>query len=281
MSKIRRKHVLWGSACLALSVWLIWGNTSLQVDRFTVSDSRIPEAFSGLRIAQVSDLHNAVLGQGNERLLNLLAREGPDIILITGDRVDSRRTDVDVAYSFVREAAKLAPVYYVPGNHEQRLDYSTLRTEIAQAGAIILDNEKCVLARENQTITLLGVQDPNFSTPRELKYTLKELVEDETGYTILLSHRPELMDIYSKAGVCLVFSGHAHGGQIRLPGVGGVLVPDQGFFPQYDSGMHWEQNTCMLVSRGLGDSIFPLRIGNRRSLLVAELVRSEQDGKSS
>lgn len=272
MKKIKRKYILWGGACLALSIWLVWGNTALQIDRFTVADSRLPEAFSGLRIAQVSDLHNARLGRDNEKLLKLLAQEAPDIILVTGDLVDSRKTDVELACAFVREAAALAPVYYVPGNHEQRLDYESLRGALMDAGAIVLDDDKCVLERDGRSITLLGLKDPNFSTPRELKYTLRHLMENESCYTVLLSHRPELMDIYTGEGVSLVFSGHAHGGQIRIPGLGGVLVPDQGFFPEYDGGMYWRENTCMLVSRGLGDSIFPLRIGNRRSLLVAELV---------
>ena len=89
--------------------------------------------------------------------------------------------------------------------------------------------------------------------------------------TVLLCHRPELFGLYEEAGVCLTFTGHAHGGQVRIPFVGGVIAPNQGFFPAYDSGMYQSGDSVMLVSRGVGDSIIPLRINNRRSLLVAEL----------
>jgi len=269
------KMLMCGSAGILLSMWLIWGNTSLQVDRYTVYDSRIPEAFSGFRIAQISDLHNASLGPGNKRLLNQLALEAPDVILITGDLVDSRRTDADVACAFVREASKLAPVYYVPGNHESRLDYAALREEIRNAGAAVLDNEKCLLQRDGQYITLLGLMDPQFSSEEEVGASLRQLMKEEQNYTILMSHRPELMDVYAQAQVCLVFSGHAHGGQIRIPFIGGLYVPNQGLFPKYDSGLCRQEDTQMLVSRGLGDSIIPLRVNNRRSLLIADLVSGQ------
>ena len=124
-----------GAAALALSAWTVWGNTALTVTPVTVASRRIPAGFSGYRIAHLSDLHNARFGRGNVKLLKLLAGTGPDITVITGDLVDSRHTDVKTALDFVKEAVKIAPIYYVPGNHEARLDqYPDIRAALTAAG---------------------------------------------------------------------------------------------------------------------------------------------------
>ena len=271
MKKKRVKTLLIGAAGVGLLLWLAWGNYSLEVNEYTVSDSRIPPEFSGFRIAQVSDLHNASLGKENARLLETLRKAAPDIIAVTGDLVDSRRPDLETAADFIREAVKIAPVYYVSGNHEARQNYAGIRTRIQEMGAVVLDNEKCTLERNGHSVTLIGLADPLFSSEETLKAELSGLMEGEMGYTVLLCHRPELFDLYEEAGVCLTFTGHAHGGQIRIPFIGGAIAPNQGFFPEYDSGMYQSENSVMLVSRGLGDSIIPLRINNRRSLLVVRL----------
>lgn len=274
--KVKRKKILLLSTAGAiLALWLAWGNYSLEVNEYTVSDSRIPEAFSGFRIAQVSDLHNASLGRDNTRLLDALRKAEPDIIVVTGDLVDSRRPDMKVAEAFVKAAGKIASVYYVSGNHEARLDYTAIRDMLLKADVIVLDDEKTTLQRNGEAIMLVGLADPRFSSEKTLEMTLRRLMEDVSEYAILLSHRPELFEMYKDAGVCLSFTGHAHGGQVRLPFVGGVLVPNQGFFPEYDSGMYKLGESIMLVSRGLGDSIIPLRINNRRSLLIVELRPGE------
>lgn len=271
MKNKRGKTLLIGAAGVALLLWLAWGNYSLEVNEYTVSDSRIPPEFSGFRIAQVSDLHNASLGKENARLLEALRKVEPDIIAVTGDLVDSRRPDLQTAADFIREAVKIAPVYYVSGNHEARQDYAEICAKIQEAGAMVLDNGKCTLQRDGQSVTLLGLADPLFSSAEALEAELLGLMEGESGYSVLLCHRPELFGLYEEAGVCLTFTGHAHGGQVRIPFVGGVIAPNQGFFPAYDSGMYQSGDSVMLVSRGVGDSIIPLRINNRRSLLVAEL----------
>lgn len=275
MKAKRKKILLLSTAGAILALWLAWGNYSLEVNEYTVSDSRIPEAFSGFRIAQVSDLHNASLGRDNTRLLDALRKAEPDIIVVTGDLVDSRRPDMKVAEAFVKAAGKIAPVYYVSGNHEARLDYTAIRDMLLKADVIVLDDEKTTLQRNGEAIMLVGLADPRFSSEKTLEMTLHRLMEDVSEYSILLSHRPELFEMYKDAGVCLSFTGHAHGGQVRLPFVGGVLVPNQGFFPEYDSGMYKLDESIMLVSRGLGDSIIPLRINNRRSLLIVELRPGE------
>ena len=107
------------------------------------------------------------------------------------------------------------------------------------------------------------------------KYILADLVDEDDGYTLLLSHRPELFDAYVQAGADLVFSGHLHGGQFRLPFIGGLVGPGQGLFPKYDAGMYTQQSTTMVVSRGLGNSIFPFRVNNRPELVIVELQQAQ------
>lgn len=250
-----------------LSLWLLWGNTALQVNTWIIESEEIPSSFDGFRIAQVSDLHNAGFW---EEVVAALAEAEPDIIVLTGDLIDSGKTDVEAALSFAEQAVAIAPCYAVTGNHEAWSGdaWDVLRTGLLDAGVVLLENEKLFLDREGETVALLGLSDPAFGSDQAA--LLRELTAGE-GYTILLSHRPERMMLYAEADVDLVFSGHAHGGQFRFPFVGGLVAPDQGLFPQYDAGRFRQGDTLMLVSRGIGNSIIPLRICNRPEILVAEL----------
>lgn len=257
----------------ALILWLLWANRAIEVNEWTVSSDRIPANFDGFRIAQVSDLHNASFGEDNEKLLTLLEECDPDIIVLTGDLVDSRNTDLSAALRFAAEAVQIAPCYYVSGNHESRIrQWPRLRQGLLDADVTVLEDTGVRLARDGEQILLFGLQDPAFGG--DVVGSLDRLGEEE-GYKILLSHRPEFFGGYAKAEADLVFSGHAHGGQFRLPFVGGLVAPGQGLFPEYDSGLYRSGNTAMLVSRGLGNSIIPLRINNRPEILVAVLSRPE------
>lgn len=270
-------------ALLLINGWLIWENKSLTVTEYTVTSDKLPEGFSGFRIAQVSDLHNTEFGADNKRLISHLEEIAPDIIVITGDLIDSRRIDIDVAVSFAEQASKIAPVYYVNGNHEKVIsdeEYSVFTSRLANAGITVLENEKVYLEKNGERIAILGVQDPVFGEYTEETDFGKTVVDenvrrlnDINEYSILLSHRPELFDIYVKNKIDVALTGHSHGGQIRLPFVGGVFVPNQGLFPTYDSGMFAEDGTTMILSRGLGNSrpIIP-RINNRPEIVVIELV---------
>ncbi len=274
------KKWLWSIPCVILLIvliaWIAWDNQALEVNEWTVSDRDIPDTFSGYRIAQISDLHNAEFGEHNEELLSMLAGTAPDIIVLTGDLVDSRRTDVDAAADFAAQAMEIAPVYYVTGNHESRLKrlFPALEARLEAAGVTVLRGEAVLLNRDGQQIQLLGVDDITFYTGNwedQLPEDLERL-KKEGLYTVLLSHRPDLLKLYEKAGVDLVFTGHAHGGQIRLPWIGGILAPDQGFFPKYDSGLYTLGETNLMVSRGLGNSLFPFRVNNPPEIVVVELA---------
>ena len=264
---------------LLLIGWILWGNTALMINEFTIKNNKIPSAFSGFRIAQISDLHNAEFGKENENLISMLKECEPDIILITGDLIDSRRTDIETGISFSRKAAMIAPVYYVTGNHEARIEeYEELMTGLDKAGIHILENEAVIVENSEDRITVAGINDPSFVTDylfgdseTVAKNILTELISDEDIYTVLLSHRPELFETYVKCGADLVFSGHAHGGQFRIPFVGGLVAPNQGLFPKYDAGIYSKEGTDMIVSRGIGNSILPFRINNRPEIVLVEL----------
>ena len=222
----RRKRNIILSMLLCVNIlvaWTVWGNKALMANTVAISSSRIPATFSGFQIAQVSDLHNAEFGENNAELLKLLSESRPDIIVITGDLIDVNHTDVGIALCFAQESVKIAPTYYVTGNHAM------------------------------------------------VSTKLKNLIGDESGYTILLSHRPELFETYVDGGIDLVFSGHVHGGQFRLPFIGGLVAPKQGLFPKYDAGLYTGGGTSMVVSRGIGNSIIPFRFNNRPEIVLVEL----------
>ena len=148
---------------IALVIWIAWGNTALELNTYTVTSARLPECFDGYRIAHVSDLHNAEIGEDNEKLLTMLREADPDMIAITGDLIDSRNTNVEIALQFAQEAMKIAPCYYVSGNHEARVnEYEELKTGLISAGVIILEDAQTEISIEGQMITLIGINDPSF-----------------------------------------------------------------------------------------------------------------------
>lgn len=265
---------------LLLCFWIIWGNTALMVSELSIYSYRLPASFSGFRIAQISDLHNTEFGEDNETLLQMLSDCKPDIIVITGDLIDAQHTDIQIALSFAQESVKIAPTFYVTGNHEASCpQYDTLKAGLDSAGVTVLEDEITYLERDGETIALLGLSDPDFTikgdlfgeVPAMVSTKLKNMLEQESSYSVLLSHRPEQFETYVACGVDLVLSGHAHGGQFRLPFVGGLIAPDQGLFPEYDAGLYTKGNTNMIVSRGLGNSVIPIRFNNRPEIILIEL----------
>ena len=282
MTAKRKKFIflaVMAAVLVALVIWIAWGNTALELNTYTVSSSKLPQSFDGYRIAHVSDLHNAEMGKDNEKLLTILRNADPDMIAITGDLIDSRSTNVEIALNFIREAVKIAPCYYVTGNHEARVnEYDELKSGMESAGVIVLEDAQTEISLDGDTITLIGVNDPSYQTDylfgdseTVMNTKLEELRTENGEFTVLLSHRPELFDAYTDHGMDLVLSGHAHGGQFRLPFIGGLVAPNQGLFPEYDAGIYTEGNTNMLVSRGVGNSILPFRINNRPEVILIEL----------
>lgn len=224
-------------------------------------------------------------------LIDHIKKLKPDYIFITGDLIDRNRINLKKALLLIEGIRGLAPIYYVTGNHEWQSGKAGARllNELKKLDVYILHDEKTFLYRKGQRIQVIGMDDPYILkskkskkydrvTSREfLKRFLSVTRDRGREYTILLSHRPEFIHFYQKAKINLVFSGHAHGGQIRVPGIGGLLSPHQGFFPKYAEGMVKEGNTKMIVSRGLGNSCFPFRINNPPELVIVELKKKGKD----
>ena len=268
---MKRKQIVLLCCTLAVAAFLligILGSLQIEVTNYTVSHKDIPQAFQGFRIAQISDLHNDEFGSSNEKLLALLKTAAPDIIVITGDLIDSYHTDVDISADFMEQAMQIAPCYYVCGNHEMRIpnDYATLKKRMKACGVTILEDRSVLLTRENASLQLTGLEDRSRLTSQQVFHLL-----DISSYNILLSHRPEHFSVYGDIGADLVLSGHAHGGQIRLPLIGAIFAPGQGLFPEYADGIHTAGGTTLAISRGLGNSSFPFRFYCPPELVIITL----------
>lgn len=264
---------------LSINSLLLFENKSIMTTEMEIVSNRIPETFSGYRIVQISDLHNEEFGKGNKQLIEKVKEAEPDIIVMTGDMIDVYDLKIDVAVNFAKNMKAIAPTYFVTGNHESKtLDYPLLLGEYEKVGVTVLDNKKVFIEKDGEKINLLGIDDQNFfltylcgTDDENITVVLGKLVEGIEGYTILLAHRPEKINVYSSFDIDLVLSGHAHGGQINIPLVGGLKAPGQGWLPEYYEGLHKVGDTQMVISRGLGNSAFPFRINNRPEIVIVEL----------
>ena len=278
MSK-KTKIILLCILCFSLTllIWNIVQNRIVHTSEITIKSENLPESFSGCKIAHISDLHNTEFGEGNQKLLSVLEESSPDIIVISGDIIDSRRTDVEVARNFINKAAKIAPVYYTTGNHEARVsEENRIDSVTLNENVNVLHNRAVFWQKGEDKIQIIGIDDPTYmDTPYGERFTDEELkkYKDSDYFKILSSHRPENFNIYVNNDIDVVFSGHAHGGQIRLPFIGGLYAPHQDFFPEYDSGLYTEDNTNMVVSRGLGNSLFPFRVNNPPEIIIVTLKK--------
>lgn len=278
--KTKRKIILLSFLVVLVTfvLWVIHGNTAVKVTEYSVSSEEIPASFDGYRITQVSDLHDALFGKDNERLLKKVADTKPDIIVLTGDMIDCTRPDENLSISFIEKVTEIAPTYYVTGNHESQLINSeNFLEQVKNAGAVYLTNESITLIKNGEYVNLIGMDDPFFLTwfvdgneQISVHKTLDKIIPDE-GYNILLSHRPDYFDIFLINGADLVLSGHTHGGQFRLPLVGGLYTPDQGIFPMFDKGLYSSADMTMIISSGVGNSGFPVRSNNSPEIVVVTL----------
>lgn len=282
--KTKRRKILLGIVCIsvALFAFLYWQNNSITISEIKYKNDKIPESFKGYKILQISDFHNKEFGSKQNKILAKIEKINPDIIVVTGDLIDSRKMNIDIAMELINGAINIAPIYYVAGNHEARSGlYYELKAKLEDSRVMVLDNQKIEVFKDSDSIDIIGLADTSFmqssrlqnETNVELMNLLNTLTKDSTNFKVLLSHRPELFDLYTNSSVNLVFSGHAHGGQVRLPFIGGLVAPDQGFFPKLTEGIHTSNGTSMIISRGLGNSIIPQRIFNRPELIVVTLSK--------
>ena len=279
---------------------------TLELSYYDINSAKLSKDFDGYKIVQISDLHNDEFGDNNDELVSLISHQNPDMIAITGDILDSYRPDIEVCKHFIYEIVKIAPVYFVNGNHESRFDdeekysedyYKELCEYMENNGVKIINNESVDLKVGDSKIVISAIDDPEFYVMDKDEYKSSEYAKegykysdyvkkfnelytkkaidnldlDRQSFNLLLYHRPTFFDIYHDENIDLVLSGHYHGGIVRLPKFGAVFVPDQGFFPDYAEGLITKDNTNLVVSRGLGTSSFPFRVNNRPEVVVISL----------
>jgi len=269
-----------------VAYFLYLENTCLQVTKYEISCCNLPQDFDGFKIALVSDLHGNKFGDAQSGLVSAISEFEPDIIAIAGDLVDERDFTLAPALSLLEGIHGLAPAYYVCGNHEVCSgNLHSIQTQLERFGVHALRNQAISFTRGNSKLAVAGLDDPlNFETrfgqqKRHVGQILSQITSHVAGatFTILLSHRPEFIDTYAAHDISLVLSGHAHGGLVRLPGIGGLIAPGQGLMPRYTNGVYASGNTVMVVSRGLGNSgALQVRIFNRPELVLITLRANDE-----
>lgn len=271
MNKNKKNIIALVLLIIILFLFIWYQNNHIVITFYQYKSSKLSGNDDKFSLVQISDLHNAHFGNNNENLLKRIKSLEADMIVITGDIVDSNHTNIDIAINFVRDIAEKYPVYYVTGNHEYWLDESErdeLFTGIKDAGAVILNNERISVDAGDKTISLIGLDD-NSLDDATLSSIMKGCNKDLL--TVVLAHEPQYLDKYSNAGVDLVLTGHAHGGQMILPFIGPLIAPDQGFFPKYTAGRFERESTIMYISRGLGNSVIPVRLFNYPEIVCIEI----------
>ena len=243
-----------------------WDTNRFDVRRTKIELDRLPKAFDGFTILQVSDLHNRGYGKDGWELLRAIETLDFDMAALTGDLLDrhlpKRRKNV---YALLEVLKDRAPVYFVEGNHEAEIGHwDSIKIELTDRGVRVLDNEVVTLVREDEQLVLRGIREE--ASPEEFEGLIQK-----DRCAILLAHHPERIEEYAKTGVDLVLSGHAHGGQVRIFGQG-LYSPDQGILPRYTSGVYARGRTRLYVSRGAGThSFLPPRIFNRPEIDIITL----------
>lgn len=232
---------------------------------------------NSIKIVQLSDLHCNSFGKQNKGLLQAVKGEEPDLIFITGDMINKKRETTIETERFLQELAFVAPCFYCLGNHELQYKinfpekYENFTWGLMEYGICILDNESTIASVNGTDLEIGGFSAdvnayPHFKLPGEY-----EVIKPESQDTIklLLSHNPDLYKSYEKSDWDFVFSGHLHGGYIRIPGLGGVIGPNYRLFPKYSGGLYeLKNNKKMLVSRGLGEHGPTFRLFNPPELTV-------------
>lgn len=245
----------------------------LEISRYEVNSQKLPESFDGFKIVQLSDLHGAEFGEDGMELVDKVGSLEPDMIALTGDFVTDEG-DLAAVEKLAARLVKLCPVYFVSGNHEFGSGLAVkVRNILERAGVKYLSNEYLTINRGEDEILLGGVEDPlayaDMLSPDELAQKMNDAAPD--AFKILLGHRNYWMTEYPELPVDLIFCGHAHGGLIRIPGVGGLIGTDRRLFPDFDAGEYNNGRYTLIVSRGLGNSVPIPRVFNRPEIVCVEL----------
>ena len=278
-----------------LMIFFLYGNYHLVTTEYEYESFEVPAELDGYTIVQISDLHNQFFGFGDSILFDKIKEAEPDIIVVTGDVVDTTHTNYKLSEMFFEVAVEIAPVYYISGNHEKWLSqinesrYEEFLQTIKGYGVNCIDDTTLDMGG----YTLAGVSEWSLGGTIDIEHheqidengVVDNDVEDKEtvdnkGITsdnlvVMLAHEPDYIKDYADAGADLVLAGHNHGGQIVIPGKGGLVSADIKFFPELCEGEHTSGDTTMIISRGLGNSLFPVRINNYPEIVKIKLKREE------
>ena len=257
----------------------------IDVSKYEVASSKVPKAFDGFKILQLSDLHNRRFNKNNKKIVKIIEKQKPDIIVMTGDMVSSNSTGFSNFFSLVEELDGKYPIYYIFGNHEQRLSVekqAIIIGKLREYGVKVLNNQHEFITKNDENIEIFGLKQELIYYTNYLKskktysYETKDMENairkaDSKKFNILLAHNPLYFETYEKWGADLVFSGHVHGGIIQIPFIGGFLSPERKLFPKYSGGEYEINDSKMIVSRGLGYTKINLRFFNNPEICVVEL----------
>lgn len=253
-------------------------NNYISINRIIIKDLKKMPKHDTFKIVHLSDLHNKSFYTGQKPLIKKIVKEKPDMIVITGDLIDYKSKQFKPVEDLLKGIEPLAPIYFVNGNHEaHNKNYGQLLKLFDQYHVTIMNDDATMFKDKNMNLRMIGLNDPEFSdVPVGYIDLNRRFNLSEKNFNILLSHRPELFSYYASHDIDLVLSGHAHGGQFRIPFLNqGIIAPNQGFFPKYTKGSYHRNDTTMVVSAGLGNSIIPFRIFNLPELVVIELVNEK------
>lgn len=273
---------------LFIIVEILRSNFIITTEMYTITKENVPISFEGYKIVLISDLHSREFGDGNKRLINVIDMQLPDIVVMTGDMISTKDRDWDVFLTLAENLAKKYQTFYVVGNHEQNLKDERLADLIAKienTGTIVLDNEKTVIEKNNEKINLYGLwfhlryyRDLRSDYQKDNYFGIESIQKilatpNKKEFNILLTHNPVYYDTYSEWGSDLTLCGHFHGGMIRLPIVGGLFSPEKKLFPKYDSGVFYDNNSYLVVTKGLGNGNLGFRFLNCPEVTVITLNR--------
>ncbi len=271
---------------------LLWSNVEgkkMDITKYKVTSKKLPLEFNDFKIMFLADMHNYFYS--SERIINVCENEKPDIIILGGDMIvyNPKKTyDILSMARFINKLSKYAPIYYAPGNHEMGWDekgdekiWSKYMNEVLSSGKVTyLSNDFVDVKNENVTVKIYGLDLRDGYYKRVIKKKLtSEAMEnmlgnlDKDDFSILIAHNPDYFKEYSDWGADVVFSGHNHGGLLRLPIIGGVLSPRLRPFPKYDRGIFWHKHSCMILTGGLGAHSVKIRVNNVPELVFVTLEK--------
>ncbi|SDZ03547.1 metallophosphoesterase [Tindallia californiensis] len=271
--KIKKSKILLTSVVIILttSLFSVCTNNAVTTSQIDYINHKTPNEFNEFTIVQISDVHNKKFERDQKGLLRKIKTVAPDMIVVAGDLINRGKYDIDHAMVFLYGAMEIAPVYYVLGNHKTWSgDYGIMHQKLLNSRVQILDDIKVNWIEAGGKTEIIGLSDPHFFVSNDMERSnilqLAEHLANLMDVSVFqsLSHQPEIVELYVDENIKITFSGHPHGSQFKLPFIGELIAPDQGLFP----GLCTQNLSTLIVSRGPGNSVIPVRIINKSDIVV-------------